>query len=282
MRRVILIDGIRDWARAGGRGRLRLDAPTLAVIGLSLALAVQIIRLAWLLATPAAAAAPVSAPGPDLAVLSRFDAFFRTGAQSALAESTAAGPSQMRLFGVRAGGAGEGSAIIGLGDGRQVSVGVGEEIEPGLTLVSVGADHAIVARGGSQSRLIFSETPLGAPPPPPPPPTPQVVGPTPSPAPTPTGGAAVDAGALMAQDALRPRMRGLAVDGFVIGDSAAAGALAAAGLQAGDVVTAVNGVPLNSVGKLGEARTALGSAGSATIQFERGGETRSITVRTGR
>lgn len=40
----------------------------------------------------------------------------------------------MRLFGVRAGGADGGLAIIGLADGRQVAVVVGEAIEPGRPL----------------------------------------------------------------------------------------------------------------------------------------------------
>jgi general secretion pathway protein C len=76
-----------------------------------------------------------------------------------MAEDTAAGSSQMRLFGVRADGAGGGSAIIGLADGRQISVGVGEAVEPGLTLQSVGADHVVLSRNGALSRLIFAETP---------------------------------------------------------------------------------------------------------------------------
>ena len=53
----------------------------------------------------------------------------------------------LRLFGVRAGGPDGGSAIIGLPDGRQVSVGVGETISEGLTLASVGEDFVTVAHG---------------------------------------------------------------------------------------------------------------------------------------
>ncbi|MBU2349337.1 MAG: general secretion pathway protein, partial [Alphaproteobacteria bacterium] len=135
----------------------RLPLRRIVEVVLILLLLVQTGRLVWLFAGPqpkleprggAAAAAPV-----DMSILSRFDAFFRTGGQGALAGASGADASQMRLFGVRAGGVGGGSAIIGLADGRQLSVGVGEEVEPGLVLQAVGADFVTLARGQSLSRL---------------------------------------------------------------------------------------------------------------------------------
>ncbi|MDZ4062848.1 MAG: type II secretion system protein N, partial [Brevundimonas sp.] len=112
---------------------------------LALALTAQLGQLGWILLGPTASAEAVtgSARAPfqpaDPTVFQRFDAFFRTGGQSSLAEASAAGSGQMRLYGLRSDGAGGGSAIIGLADGRQVSVGVGEEVEPGLVLRGVGA-----------------------------------------------------------------------------------------------------------------------------------------------
>src|SRR5690606_36241752 len=131
-------------------------------VGLVLVLAVQVGRLAWIILVPTASA-PVahSAPetaAPDYSIFQRFDAFFRTG--SAGGEAAAQDNQQMRLFGVRADGAGGGSAIIGLADGRQLSVGAGEEVEPGLILKSVEADHVVLARGDSLSRLMFTELPM--------------------------------------------------------------------------------------------------------------------------
>ncbi|RZJ44727.1 MAG: hypothetical protein EON87_09260, partial [Brevundimonas sp.] len=143
-------------------------------------LLVQAGRLVWIFVEPSPAVsadAPAAGRPADTSVFQRFDAFFRTGGQSSMAEDTAAGSSQMRLFGVRADAVGGGSAIIGLADGRQISVGVGEEVEPGLTLQSVGEDHVVLSRNGALSRLIFAETPVGAAAPPPPPATPQVVAP---------------------------------------------------------------------------------------------------------
>lgn len=276
-----MIGKVRSWSSAAREAAATLaqrpDRARLFVEGLLVCLiAGQIIYTALLLIGPQI---PVTQPGtarPDLSILSRFDAFFRTGAPSSLAEVTAAGSEQFRLFGVRAGGAGSGSAIIGLPDGRQVSVGVGQEIEPGLTLTEVGADYAVVSRGGSPSRIGFGETPVGAAAPPPPPATPQVVTPD-APAAT-----TVDPQALMAEASLRPRMRGLAVNGFSVNASGDAPNLRAAGLQAGDVIVAIDGVPLNSLGRINELRTRLARAPSAEIRFERDGQPRTTTIRTGR
>lgn len=277
-----MIGKVRSWSSAAREAAATLarrpDRARLFVEGLLACLiAAQIIVLVWRLATPAADAADAPAPRADLSVLSRFDAFFRTGEASSLAEVTAAGSEQFRLFGVRAGGPGGGSAIIGLPDGRQVSVGVGEEIEPGLTLTEVGPDHAVVSRNGSPSRITFGEVPVGAAAPPPPPTTEQVVTPQAAPA-----AATVDPQALMAEASLRPRMRGLAVTGFTVNASGQTPALAAAGLQSGDVITAVDGVPLDGLGRLNELRTRLSRAPQAEIRFERNGQPRTTTIRTGR
>lgn len=249
-------------------------------IALALLLAFQLARLVWIVAEPqAATASAASAPAPpaDLSVFQRFDAFFRTGEQSSLAEATAAGSSQMRLYGLRSDGAGGGSAIIGLADGRQVSVGVGETVEPGLVLQSVGADHVVLARGGSVSRLVFSDVPVGAAAPPPPPPGPQTVTPGPVPAVAPVQASAAG---LMAQAGLRPRMRVLRMDGFTVsGDGAA---LRAAGLRPGDVILAVNGQRLDSPERVTALRAQLADSASAELRFERDGAVQTATIGTSR
>ncbi len=261
-------------------------------IALALMLAIQLGRLVWIVAEPrpavaATASSPSETTPADYTVFQRFDAFFRTGGLSSMAEATAAGGSQMRLFGVRAGGAGGGSAIIGLADGRQVSVGVGEEVEPGLILQSVGPDHVTLSRGGSVSRLIFSDTPVGAAPPPPPPPGPQTVSPPAEAsaavaAPAAASGPRVDPARLMAQASLRPRMQGLRVNGFTVSAAGDGAALRAAGLQTGDVILAVNGTALDSLDRIAGLRGQLSNATSAEIRFERGGAVQTTTIRTGR
>jgi general secretion pathway protein C len=281
--------GVRD-AISARPDRIRAGVE----IALALALAVQLGQLVWIVVRPGTEAAAAASTRPDVTpadytVFQRFDAFFRTGDLSSLAEATAAGSSQMRLFGVRAGGAGGGSAIIGLADGRQVSVGVGEEVEPGLILQSVGADHVTLARGGSVTRLIFSEVPVGAATPPPPPPGPQTMGPDPDPvvAAPPIGPAAahvarVDPARLMAQASLRPRMQGIRVNGFTVSATGDGAALKAAGLQSGDVILAVNGTSLDSLDRIAGLRSQLANSASAEIRFERGGAVQTTTIRTGR
>jgi len=258
-------------------------------ITLALILAVQLGRLVWIVAEPrtdlvaasSAAGAPVKPV--DYAVFQRFDAFFRTGGQSSLAEASAAGSSQMRLFGLRSDGAGGGSAIIGLADGRQVSVAVGETVEPGLTLQAVGPDHVTLSRGGSLSRLIFADAPVGAAPPPPPPAGPQTVTPEPAPAiASPAAGPVVDPARLMAQASLRPRMQGLGVNGFTVSATGDGAALKAAGLRSGDVILAVNGQSLDSLDRITALRSQLADSTSAEIRFERGGAVQTTTIRTGR
>ena len=280
-----MIGVLRNWS-TGAREALdaRPDRVRAAVEAtLAVLLIVQLGRLVWIAVEPVdiPAAATVARPQAqpvDYAVFQRFDAFFRTGAQSSLAEDTAAGSSQMRLFGLRSDGAGGGSAIIGLADGRQLSVAVGETIKPGLILQSVGSDHVVLARGSSLSRLIFSELPVGAATPPPPPPSvPQTVTPTPTPAAAP-----VDPAQLMAEAALRPRMQGLKVNGFTISSRGESPSLTAAGLRPGDVILAVNGQALDRPDRIAALRGQLADAASAEIRFERDGAVQTTTIRTGR
>jgi general secretion pathway protein C len=278
-----VIAAFRSFSVSSATDRLRrLPLRRLVEGVLILLLLVQAGRLVWLFAAPSpkpAAAAAHSVPAVDLSILSRFDAFFRTGGQGALAGASGADASQMRLFGVRSGGVGDGSAIIGLADGRQISVGVGEEVEPGLVLQGVGPDFVTLARGQSISRLEFSDAPAGAAAPPPPPATPQVVAP-PAAAPASAQGAVVDPQRLMAQASLRPRIQGLGVNGFTVSSAGNASELRSAGLQSGDVILSVNGVALNSPQAIGALRGQLASAPSAEIQYERAGETRTTTIRT--
>jgi general secretion pathway protein C len=286
-----VIGAVRNFStRVRGVWAARPDRVRSAVeVALALLLAVQLGRLVWIVAEPRDAAAsmassPTAMSPADPAVFQRFDAFFRTGGQSSLAEASAAGSGQMRLYGLRSDGSGGGSAIIGLADGRQVSVGVGEEVEPGLILRGVGPDYVTLARGASLSRLIFSDVPVGVAPAPPPPPGPQIVTPPPPPPPpavTPTA-ASVDPAQLIAQAGLRPRMRGLRLDGFTVSASGDAALLRAAGLQAGDVILAINGQSLDSLERIAALRGQLANSSGAELRYERDGTVQTSTIGTGR
>lgn len=286
--RANVISKLRQWTSATAQSvrgpdraaHLRVVVEAV-LIGLLL---LQAGRLVWIVVDPnAPSMAPLAQAQikpADLNVFQRFDAFFRTGGLSSLADVTNADTAQLRLFGVRSGGAGDGSAIIGLADGRQVSVGVGEEVEPGLVLKEVGQDYVTLARGLSVSRLVFSEVPVGAPPPPPPPPGEQVVGPA-APASAPSApAAAVDPSRLMAQASLRPRMQGMAIKGFTV--SGSGDQLAAAGLQAGDVILSVNGNELTGLDRIAALRGQLANSANAEVRFERAGQVQTTTIRTTR
>ena len=258
------------------RGLRRPSLRRVVEAALILLLLVQGGRLIWLFAAPtpqAAQARPL--PEVDLGVLSRFDAFFRNGGGGAEAAPSDGGG--LTLFGVRADGAGGGSAIIGLSDGRQVSVGAGEELEPGLKLTSVAPDHVMLSRGGAPFRLDFPDMVSGvasaAPAT-----TVQPAASTPEPAPV--EGVVVDPQRLIAQAGLRPRIQGLGINGLTVSASGDGGELRNAGLRSGDVILSVNGTALNSPQALAALRGQLADAPSAQIQFERDGQVRSTTVRT--
>lgn len=252
-------------------------APLILAAVLGLALAVQLGRAVWIVAAPPpAATAPstgATAAPVDVEAFRRIDAFFRSGAGSALGPADAEA-GQLRLYGVRAGGADGGSAILGLPDGSQRSVLVGEAVAPGLILEAVSADGVSLSRGGAITRLTFSEAPPGAPPPPPA--TAEVMAPTPAAPAQPV----VDPAALAAQAGLRPRLRGARIDGFIVQTRGDGAAVRAAGLQAGDVLLAVNGVELTGAAQVAQLRQQLADAPSAEIRFERAGAVRTVTVRT--
>ncbi len=287
-----MIARIQAWRRQSrfGAAAQPLRIRTGVELALVVLLAVQGGRLAWVFLEPAPGARSISsvpADPIDKTIFQRFDAFFRTGDKSSLAEAAGADSGALRLYGVRTGGADGGSAIIGLPDGRQVSVAVGETISDGLTLAAVGEDFVTVARGQSVSRVVFTEVPAGVAPPPPPPTTDQIMGPAPVSAAAPvTAGAApaapvVDPQRLMAQASLRPRMDGLRIKGFTLAARGDGAALRAAGLQSGDVILAVNGGELNSLERLSELGSELSGSGSAEIRFERNGRVQTTTIRTG-
>lgn len=275
-----LLAGLRKLSAVSlGKGGLSLRRPPLRRVveaALILLLLVQGGRLVWLFAAPtpqATQARPL--PEVDLGVLSRFDAFFRNGGGGAEAASSDGGG--LTLFGVRADGAGGGSAIIGLADGRQVSVGAGEELEPGLKLTSVAPDHVMLSRGGAPFRLDFPDMISGAAPA-----APEAAAQpaAPSPETASAEGAVVDPQRLIAQAGLRPRINGLGVNGLTVSASGDGGELRNAGLRSGDVILSVNGTALNSPQALVALRGQLADAPSAQIQFERDGQVRSTTVRT--
>ena len=250
-------------------------------IALVLVLAAQAARVVWIIAEPAGpfgtpAAEIASESGRDLAILETFNAFAPRGvAPKVAAEDT----NGLALHGVRVGNRGAGSAIIGIG-GKQSVYWVGEEIATGAILKEVASDHVVVARGNRISHLSLV---AGAPQPDAPASVPSyMLAPrTPAAPDKPAAIAAVDTKQLLEEAGLRPRTQGGQITGYTLLPRGAGEMLGRAGLAAGDVLVALNGNRLTPE-RYSEIEQELTGASQVQLTVERGNETRTITLQTGK
>ena len=252
-----------------------LNAAELALLAL---LAVQCARLFWAIVTPIGpvgdwrpAAGPDSARGRAM-LASGFDPFFRvSGGGPAVVTSL-----QLKLFGVRVDEAtGRGSAIIAGPDNVQTSYSVGDAIQPGVILKSVGYDSVVIERGGSEETLyldqsgaapvVSSPAPLAA--------NTGLLSAPPGPVSAPNG---VSVEELQANLNPIPRQSGGRVTGITLhGDPAF---LARVGLQPGDVVVQISGRAVSSAQDLQRAATSLQRGGNLSISVERGGQVVPVAI----
>lgn len=246
---------------------------TAAVCVLLVLLAVQGVRLVWLLVTPlgplgTAQGATTAAPLPAL----QRDVFFRASADS--------GDFGVVLHGVRMGGA-DSAAYLSTGDGRQGAYRIGDAVAPGLTLQAIAADHVMVRAGSALRRLPLIEHAAAS---------------AAIPAPAPASGAPVAAAAVASNVGARTAAAGTtAVDpqqllrttglranadggGFTVmprGDDAL---LRQAGLAPGDVLTQLNGRTLDAE-HLRELQDELRDGQTATLTYRRDGQTHTMTLK---
>ena len=226
----------------------RLPALNLYSVGellLLAVLAIQGARLLWAIVTPVGPlgdwrVAQPGAGGSPVAILRGFDPFFRvSGAQGG---TTAVTSLQLTLFGTRIDSAtGLSSAIIAGPDGVQNSVGLGEEVVPGVRLKAVAFDHVTIDRGGKAEELYIDQSnaaPLSS--------KPVSAGAAPAAAP-PEGSAAagmppgVNASQLKSDIGFTPRIDGGRISGLVVRSQGSGAAFRAIGLKDGDVVTSAGG-----------------------------------------
>jgi len=238
-------------------------------------LAVQAARLVWIVVTPGGpyGEAP-SISRIDLSPLTVFNPFQPRG------ESDAAAPdTPFRLYGVRAGVPDE-TAILAAGDGPQRVYRIGEEIVPGTSLAAVATDHVVLSRGVREFRidLDLASTTGSAP----------VVpsyllntapGSSNASAP-PSLTAAVDPQTFMNEAGLAPRLSGGEITGYTLLPRAGGETLKSLGLEAGDVIVALNGNRLTPeiYSRLAEG---LSAGGNIQLTVERGSNTRTLTLQTG-
>jgi general secretion pathway protein C len=273
-----------DSRRLIGRAR-GVNGWTLLELGLLALIALQCARLIWGVLTPVGPlgewrGSGTQRPAVSTDMLGSFDPFFRL--------SGAAGPVMvtslnLKLYGIRQDQvSGRGSAIIAGSDGQQRSIGVGEEIEPGVTLKSVDFDSVTISRGGADEQLFMdqSQAPNTVTPPPAPgttpPPSAPVVQPSTSVEP---GGPPIPPSKLYPDKVgMAPRMNGSQLTGVAVSPQGRGEGFRALGLAAGDVVIAVNGRRIQSMDQAQGMAAQLASA-RVSLQVERDG--RVVTLRPG-
>ena len=243
------------------------------VVALVLVLAWQLAYWTWVFLAPPSrtTSAPSSAPGVDLASAARL--FGGTASPA----GPATGGSGLRLKGVVAPTPGvAASAIFSTGSGRDLSVFIGNEVQPGVKLDEVHPDHVIVSRAGVPERVELEAR--------------RSLATAPSAAPR-QGGfrlnvsrSAANAYSLSRKeldDALRDpnQLNYLGAIGVPPGggariEAAPAGSLAQKlGLQPGDVIRRVNGQVVASTGDLARLYTQFNTLSSIQAEVQRGGST---------
>lgn len=186
-----------------------------------------------------------------------------------------------------------GVAVIDDGQGQERAWRVGEDISTSVSLAEVHADHVVLLHDGQPEVLRMPRSAIAAPADA----IPQAVGGG-SPAATPAkmmepvslpAGAAgdwqklgdamrADPTAIARDVGLVPVFSGGRMTGVKAGEHADAALLAQLGLQANDVVTAVNGVALDSPARAPQLMQTLSQAHSAQLTLLRDGATIQITV----
>lgn len=112
-------------------------------------------RLVWLAITPAGPLGTPHVALPTGPVVVAVDPFFPAGPAAADTVSSL----DLVLLGTRVDAAsGRGSAILATPDGQQKSVGVGEEIMPGVRLAAVEFESVTLDRGGAREQLYIDQS----------------------------------------------------------------------------------------------------------------------------
>jgi general secretion pathway protein C len=271
-----------DW-----RSSLLARAPQVLTFVLALALAAQLafIVVAMTSRSRQAAAPPTAAlpPPPQLDIGGLVNAhLFGNAAVQASGDAENAPPSSMPL--VLAGVLAtedpkEGMAIIGESAQAAKVVAVGQQIPGGAQLNSVYSDRAIIDRGGTLEAVFLPRQTgggiMGAPPPP-------------MPTAAAEGNEAMidrmrklvndDPGILSQVIRPQPVFAGGEMKGFRVYPGANRQALSRMGLRAGDMVTAINGTPLNDKDRAQEIFGTLGSSTDARVTITRNGRQQELVL----
>ncbi len=166
-----------------------------------------------------------------------------------------------------------GLAIIGPNAGTAKLYTVGSAIPGGVSLYSVYSDRVLLDRGGViESLLLPRKAPLAGTGPPPS----ETLSPGQRLASLAQGNAAVLGGLVRAQ----PVFVGTKLSGYRIypGGRTSVGAFTHLGLRPGDLITGVNGTPLDDPTRANEVLQTLSSLASANVTIQRNGQSQELTL----
>lgn len=275
---------------AGGGGDWRSNAlaraPQVATFILALALAAQLALIVVGItsrsrqtAPPPVAAAPPAAQ-LDIGGLVNAHLFGNAVVQNSSGDGANAPPSSMPL--VLAGllatdNPKEGMAIIGESAAAAKVVAVGQQVPGGATLHSVYVDRAVIDRNGALESVLLPRRAGGTLTTAPPPPV----------ASMPSNEANIERMRRLVSDdpnligqVMRPQpvFAGGAMRGFRVYPGANRQAFARIGLRAGDLVTAINGTPLNDKDRAQEIFATLSSSSDARVTITRNGRQQELVL----
>lgn len=266
MLRIFTIDRLAPF-----RSRIPIGVYFWAKAFLLALIAIQLARLAWVVATPVGpfgewrpAPARLLSKQAQESVLSSVDPFFRPGAM----ETSAGGESlslDLQLFGVRQSqGDLPGSAILGPADGEQQSLSVGDEVAPGVKLAAVAFDHVVLERGSARQTLYMEGAEEG-----------ESGGGDEAAQPVPS--AAASAAVAQAFE-MRPRNQSGRVTGVIVSPGRDQALFQSAGFRSGDVIVAVNGARITSMIDVQQLQSSIAPGARLLLTVERGAETLPIAL----
>lgn len=259
----------------GWPGRLLLGSLTILLI-------VQLVRLAFAILTPASPLGDWRPRAPDdisaaakSELFARVDPFYRTLPTGEGVTNAVTG-LQIGLYGIRMNmGTAAGSAIISGADGVQNSIGVGEEIQPGVRLVAVHFDHVEIDNAGKRELLYIdqADAPGGA----------NAAANVALSAPQQTtatvlGTIPISPQSLRTGISFTPRSDGGRVTGIALGQQGDGSAFQAAGFRNGDVIRSINGRPITSASEAASFAAQLQPGARLTLDVERGAGTVPIAI----
>jgi general secretion pathway protein C len=280
----------QQWA-----ARANSVLPYAVSAGLVIAIAWQLVQVTWLfLDRDRGASAPVLAQAPrprtpapaavDVQAIANAHIFDVANVAQTL-DPMEAPPAQVNLVlaGTMASDPPDqaGFAIIGETPTNAKTFAVGATIQPGIRLHAVYADRVIIDRGGSLETLKLPRQFVGAPP------TPAVAALAPAPAPAPTNFAQnlrriAETNPSAFSEIVRPQpvFANGNLKGYRVYPGRNRKPFARLGLQPGDLVTSINGTPLDDPARGMEIFNSISSSPRVEVTVERNGQSQQVVLDT--